>query len=292
MRTLIPAQHQTVWEWPAVANFTLGGIGAGFYLWGILLALLRGGAPGGVLLTIVFSLGGPALVGLGLLALTTEAGRPMRGYNLFRHWRRSWMSREAIAAAVFMPTATLGWLVPHPALFAVAALAAIAFIVSQGFIVYRARGVTAWHAPAMPPLFVTSALTSGFGVLLLVAALAGIALGQGVIALGILSALANLVVWGVYLRKPDGDFQRATERLRSQQYWLTVGGLGHGLPMLLLLGALVAGGGWAPLLAGLAGLGLIGGVARQKWGIILEAGYLRAIRLPIGTHRHSSLHTV
>jgi hypothetical protein len=72
---LIGPQKQKVWKLPAVINFSCGGIGTGFYL--VAFALMQ--APGGdwlhtLLGTALFKLPGPALVGLGFLALTTEAG--------------------------------------------------------------------------------------------------------------------------------------------------------------------------------------------------------------------------
>ncbi|RME43027.1 MAG: hypothetical protein D6791_16450, partial [Chloroflexi bacterium] len=113
---LIRPIKQTVWRWPAVAQFTLGGMGTGFYLLGLLIAARSGGdMPESFVLAAVFKLLGPALAALGFLALTTEAGRPSRGHNLLRHLRRSWMSRETLAGAVFIPAAFLDWLFPQPA---------------------------------------------------------------------------------------------------------------------------------------------------------------------------------
>src|SRR5574341_607336 len=129
---LIKPQLQKVWKWPAATNFTTGGIGAGFYLVGLVLGLPRDQdwlapflAGQAWLLPAVwaalFKLVGPAFVGAGFIALTTEAGRPQRGINLFRHLRRSWMSRETLAFVIFAPFAALDWLMPNPIARAVAA---------------------------------------------------------------------------------------------------------------------------------------------------------------------------
>lgn len=278
---LIPPTKQQVWKWPAVVNFTLGGMGTGFYLLGLLLGV----QSGGVVQVALFKLLGPLLASLGFLALTTEAGRPMRGYNLFRHLRRSWMSRETLAATIFIPAAAADWLFPHPLLRALAAAGALALMISQGFIVYRARGVTAWNVSLMPPLFITSGFTTGSG-LMLVLTLGRLHGSPGGVSLPLLSLAAvilNLAVWLLYVRTPDETFQRATGALRRQNALVLTVGLGHLLPALLLLIALpTSTAGATPLQSGaavLAGLAILVGGASQKAGIILEAGYLRPIVL-------------
>lgn len=276
MKTLIPAQKQTVWGWPAVANFSLGGMGTGLYLSGVLLLALRGGdlpAAG------MFKLGGPALAGLGLLALTSEAGRPLRGLNLLRHLGRSWMSREALAAAIFIPAAVLEYFLPHPVLFVIAMAACCVLMVSQGFIVYRSRGVTAWNSGIIPFLYVTSGLVSGFGLTALLIAAGLVTSGPGLTLWGLVCAAGNLALWLLYLRLPGTDFRDATRALRTP-YWLGLTlGAGHLLPILLLIGAPAVDGIGAALLMALTGGTLILGGVLQKVGIILGAGYLHPIQL-------------
>lgn len=278
---LIPAQKQTVWRWPAVINFSLGGMGAGLYLWGVLLTWLRGEGWSTPFALVPFALkvGGPILVGLGLLSLTHEAGRPLRGIHLWRHVRSSWMSREAVAAGVFMPLAVLDWLFPHPVLRGIATLAALFFTIAQGFIPYRGRGVTAWHVPNVPLLFATSGPMTGFGLLVMLSAVAGFSIPSALWGLGLFFVLANLGVWLHYLRRPGEAFQRAVAALREPMTMFWIVGVGHVLP-LIVLGALWLSGvnGVIPralTLVGSAAL-LLGGTL-QKAYLILEAGYLRAI---------------
>lgn len=287
---LIRPVKQTVWRWPAVINFSLGGMGTGLYLVGALISVLPGSTiPETLLWTAVFKLLGPVLVSLGFLALTTEAGRPLRGINLFRHLRRSWMSRETLAGAVFIPAAIADWLLPHPILRALAVAGAIALMISQGFIVYRSKGVTAWSVPYMPVFFVTSAFAMGYGLVWLTT-LGGVTIGSGVALIGLASILLNLVVWLLYLRQPDEEFQRAVKGLcQPDTLFLIVGG-GHLLPALLIALQLAFGPGSVAqaVVASVAGLAMVAAGVSQKAGIILEAGYLRAIRL--GPARTGSSH--
>lgn len=267
MTALLPARKQTVWGWPAVANFTLGGAGAGLYLLGLLLQALRGGA-----MPAAVQVGAPALAAAGLLTLAAEAGRPLRGLGLLRHLRRSWMSREALAAAVFIPLAALGWRLALPLLQAGAAVAAAAFLVSQGLMVYRARGVTAWNVPTMPWLFAASGLASGWGLLALLAAAGALAPGRDLTWLGLAAGALSLAAWLLYLAPAEAEFRHATRTLRRAPCWLPY-------PLAALALALP---GAAPLAA--AGVLLLAAAACHKSGIILAAGYLRAIRFPAAAH--------
>ncbi|HBY92450.1 MAG: polysulfide reductase NrfD [Ardenticatenaceae bacterium] len=285
---LIQPMKQRVWKWPAVVNFTLGGLGTGFYLVG-----LAAGAPegAGFVQLALFKLLGPLLASLGFLALTTEAGRPLRGYNLLRHLRRSWMSRETLAAAVFIPAAAADWFFPHPVLKGLAGAAALGLMISQGFIVYRARGVTAWNVPLMPLFFVTSAFATGSGLMVLLVALGGSSGLSGsasfLLPVGLISLALNLALWLLYLSEADPAFQQATKTLRRPDTMTFVVGMGHLLPALLMVVAL--GSENTPLLraitAAVAGASVIAGGVSQKSGVILGAGYLRAIALGVPYQR-------
>lgn len=277
--SLIPPQQQLIWRWPAVINFALGGTGAGFYLWMLLL-------PAGLV-----ELAGPLLVALGLLSLVTEAGRPLRGRYLLRHLRRSWMSREVLAAALFISAGVAGGLLDRPALRLLATAAAALLPLCQGRILQGARGVTAWNRPQIPLLFITGALAAGFGLLLLVKAFglfeisashmpetsaSTLAAGPRLLWSGAVVLLLDLALWLAYLHGPGAEFQAATEALRAPRNLVLVVWGGHLLPLLLLL--------LTPLLpseaavtTAAAGTALLLGHLCQKRALILEAGYLRGL---------------
>ena len=48
----------------------------------------------------------------------------------------------------------------------IAGVAAVVFVISQAYIIYRARGVTAWNVPIIPFVFTTSSFVTGGGILL------------------------------------------------------------------------------------------------------------------------------
>lgn len=294
---LIASQKQRVWKMPAVVNFTMGGIGTGFYLLALLVilpangewlqAFLAGNAGwfSIAFVAAVFKLVGVGCAGIGFIALTTEAGQPQRGINLFRHLRRSWMSRETLAFFLFAAFAGLDWLFPFVALRALAAAAAFFLMFAQGFILYRARGVITWNTPRVIFYFVTCGFMTGAGLMLIVFNgvnfFVPLTSAFSFAAIGFVAALFNLALWFIYLSSNDAAFQKATQALRTQKALLQIVGVGHVLPALLLMFAMAIGPGTllTPLVEILAGALLIFGGARQKYGIVLEAGYLRAITL-------------
>src|SRR3990167_7582841 len=136
---VLPAIRQTLWGPLAVANFVLGGMGAGAY---VVAALLSVFAPTPLLeFTRPSSL---LLVVAGFLCVAAEAGRPFRGPNVLRMIRSSWMSRELWAGGAFVLLVLADLLRPAPWLRPLALLAAVVFILSQGLILSRARGIAAW----------------------------------------------------------------------------------------------------------------------------------------------------
>src|SRR5512146_640345 len=108
---MIPATRQRRWGLPAVANFGLGGVGAGFYVAAALAARLDA-APA---LTLASWLG-PALVLAGFAAVAAEAGRPLRGARVLTRLASSWMSRELALGLLFAAAAGAELVAPGRAL--------------------------------------------------------------------------------------------------------------------------------------------------------------------------------
>lgn len=278
----VEAKKQTVWGWPAVINFILSGTAVGFYVLGNLVVMLPG-CSHIVFLPVAIHLLPPVLVGLGFACLTIELGRPFRGHQVFRRVHNSRISQESLVGIVFVFLAISNWISPHPILMVLAVAAAMGLIISQGFIVYGARAVTAWNVPIIPLLFVTSGFVAGGGVLLVI--LRGLSYGFCVPLIGLICTSMNLVIWILYLHwSHDPDFRKATESLRSPKSLIITLGIGHLFPIFVLLSILVAfrfeiGNDLLGITTPMIGLAMIAGSVSQKAEIILKAGYQKGIAL-------------
>jgi len=148
--------QQAHWDWRAAGNFICGGAGAGLVIFTVLSGLQGLAAT----LAIVAGLG---LVGLGLLCVWLEIGRPLRALNVFVNLRSSWMSREALVS-VFLFALGLGLAAGVKSWAAPVVIAAVAFIYCQARIVQAARGIPAWREPLTVPLLITTGLAEGAGL--------------------------------------------------------------------------------------------------------------------------------
>jgi DMSO reductase anchor subunit len=264
-------QKQSYWKLPALLNLTMGGMGAGYYLVALLIILPLGAEW---LPVAVFKLTGPILVGLGLLALTTEAGHPLKSIYLFVNLRHSWMSREALAGVLFLLAAGIDWMLPTPFLRMTAAAAGLVFILAQGMIVWRASGVITWNRPVVPWFFLTCGLNTGAGLLLAVNALFGLPSILPIPWAAGLLALINLGIWLIYINTPGESFQHGVAPLHEKQQLFITLGVGHIIPLTLLwIGGLLE----MPVFQLVAGVGLVFGGVVQKVSFTFKAGTMRDV---------------
>ncbi|GIX47146.1 MAG: hypothetical protein KatS3mg131_1357 [Candidatus Tectimicrobiota bacterium] len=272
---------QRVWGWLAVGNFFLGGTAAAAYVLALLLALWPGVTPA-PLLGVVQRLA-PLLVLAGFGAVALEAGRPLRGLRVLWNLRHSWMSRELLAGLVFVLLAWADALWPRAALRLLAGLAALGLLVSQGLILFHARGVPAWHQRRVPTLFVSSGLLTGTALLLGLAALLATEARALALLAGLAFALAaaDLGLWWAYLHQPARvpEVALACQRLRRWPLLVSTVGVGHLLP-LLLLGSWLAQPTASPLRLLATSIALLLGGWSLKAGLVTKAGYLFGIPVP------------
>jgi len=273
-----------IWGLPAVINFFLGGMAAGYF---ILLGLSEAiddrqsfGEPLGGLLAA-------AMVMAGLASLALEAGRPLRARHLAAHLKRSWMSREAATGLLFVAAAILDYLTGSFIARCLALAAGFSFLLSQGMMLRRCTAVPVWGDPLVPLLFISGGLTGGYALLLFNRC--GLFLQQcdisphvNTIALACLGL--NFAAWAVLLlRRRPGDLQPVPRCLRQPAKVLIVMGIGQLLPIIFLTIARP----WAlnssiqtatGLLIFTATVILIGNWAQKLW-LIRCAQYLCGMRL-------------
>lgn len=277
---IVRSRQQRIWRLPAVINFTLGSMGAGFFLLTLIERWLDGGSAGGR--GIIEGLLAVALILTGFFALLFEAGNPLKSYLTILNVRHSWMSRELLFAILFIGLVGLDWLAPHPLIRALAGVTAFLFIVSQAFIVFRSRAVLSWNVWPIPPLFVLSGMASGCGLLLFMRIPEGISIRMTIFTLCLLLLCLGVLLYYLFaFRKGEADFQAATRYLRSRLS-LSVGVVA-GLvgPLILLLVTLSSGTALANGLDALVGMCIIVGASWRTRDIITRAGYFRRIELKL-----------
>lgn len=271
---LMAPTPQALWGRPAVVNFVLGGLGAGLY---VAAAVAAGLGPSPEVIIAAWL--GPALVLAGFVAVATEAGRPLRGLRVLTRVRTSWMSRELWLGGAFALFAASEFAVKGPGHRPLAALAAVGLALAQGWILREARGVAAWDAPVMPFLFLSSALVSGTGLLMLLGAAQGRAPSDRGFAAVLVLLILHALVWQAFLSwSGDPAFVDATRPCREGRP-RTVALVGGYLAPALLIAPALAWPALALPAAVLAAVLMIASQVDAKTTLILRAGQLRPITI-------------
>ena len=272
---LLPSRPQTFWGWPAVLNFFLGGLGAGFY---VVTVLAEGPDGRSAVMTLAAWLA-PACVLVGFAAVAAEAGRPLRGPRVLLRVGTSWMSRELWLGGAFVALVLADGLRPLGPLRAGAAVAAFVLAIAQGFIVRGARGIPAWNVPVMPTLFGLSALVSGGGLYLVVAVSVRRVPSVPALAAVLMLLIGGVWMWVRYLTwSSEAAFTEAVAPLTRGREARLVVGAGLMAPLLLTAGAAAWPAVAAPALA-LAGILMVLGQLHAKARLVLTAGRLRPVTL-------------
>lgn len=254
-----------------------------------------------------------ALIATGLLSSTLHLGNPQRAWRALSQWRSSWLSREGVMALItFVPLAWSAWASLFEARYLVApGLIGTAFcavtVYCTAMIYASLRSVQAWHTPLTPLCYLLFSAAGG----LVLASFFGFA-GAGstvfVSAFGVLVTIAAWIAklfWRHRMRtlRPISTPETATglgrigrvrlfERPHINENYLTsemgfkiarkhaaklstiAFFLGGAVPVLLLLGLLLAGaeaGIFTALIALLAVCCHAAGVLMERWLFFAEA---------------------
>ena len=268
--------QQAHWDWRAAGNFVCGGAGSG-----LLLFTALSGARGSAATLLV--LGALALVGLGLLCVWLEIGRPLRALHVFFNPRTSWMTREGFVALLLFP-AGLAAAAGVAGFIWIAALLALAFVYCQARILKAARGIPAWREPLVVPLIVSTGLAEGAGLFLIAQPLHGQA-AQALMALfgGLL--MARWLAWLAYRRRlATTAAPRALSALDRAGGTLQTFGTYAAFALVAPAGIGLVGGAAAALLVALAGLLVAATGAWLKYTLITRAAFNQGFaltRLPV-----------
>jgi phenylacetyl-CoA:acceptor oxidoreductase subunit 1 len=237
--------RQTMWDWRAAMNWCFGGLSSGFALVTWILHLIGVLPAAGLAYTNVLA---GALMAVGLFFVWLKIGKKFRAWRAIARPQTSWMTRELYMAAVFYPAVLAGLVFQHEVAFAVAGLAAAAFLVCQAKILHMAKGIPAWRVPLIPWMIIATGLYEGAALALPVTAVAVSATG-GVpyferwwglfLVLAVLSMVAA-ALWAGYLRtaKARGIPPLSRRVLWRFTPWLQ--GFGYAIPFVIFVAATAA----------------------------------------------------
>ena len=283
MRGVEP-QLQSVWDMRAAANFIGGGTGTGLLLWAAMSASAHGTSLLGPVLLALFC------VGVGLVCVWAEIGRPLRALNVLLHPKTSWMTREGlIAMPLFALGLTAAWL-GSIALAWLTALTGLGFLYCQARIVSASKGIPAWREDSIVPLLVATGLAEGAGLFAILALFLANAPGALFALPLLLLIVARLLLWRRYrtrLERPNGAPRKALQEIGATHRPFVI--VGHALPATLAVIALLVPA-FAPTLLALAGAAVLATGWHFKAALITRFAYTQGFaleRVPARTPGHS-----
>jgi phenylacetyl-CoA:acceptor oxidoreductase subunit 2 len=266
--------QQTSWDWRAAGNFICGGAGTGLLVASALFAAPEATTVWWAIPGLVFV--GLALIGLGLLCVWLEIGRPLRALNVFINPLTSWMSREAWVSVVLFPAGLAAMLGVSGWLWISAALA-LAFLYCQSRMLPAARGIPAWRSSWFSPLFLLTAGCEGCGIFLLLGLVHSRITGVALLAF-VLLLLLRLLVWQRYRIDVDANLvARARSALDLAGRRLLI--VGSILPCILLGLAWLLSAQLTTLLAAVAGACAAWAGANLKYTLVTRASFNQGFAL-------------
>ena len=272
--------RQTLWDYRAAMNFSMGGMGSGLavaaYLWHVFSSVPE------FMLVVVYMMAALSMA-IGLFFVFLEIGRKARFLYVLLRPQSSWMTLETYAVAVFYPALLAEFFVPHAVLHATIAVAAAAFLYCQARILYASKGIPAWRAPLIPSMLIATGLFEGTGLLAIAQALAPqtITIGFSLAAVGSLLAIVNAGLWYNYRKTAAERGLSPLARRELARISPALHLFGHLIPIVFFLLSLgvTRGSALAPMLAGVAGMAAVAGGLLWKFTVITRACYQQGFAL-------------
>ncbi len=284
------AQHKIPWHWPVPAYLVTKGLAAGLFM---ILALgwLFNWFPFDGLTAVVGGLTSVVFMLLTTAFLVYDLERPERFlYILLRPQWKSWLTRGAIFLISFSTVGGIWWLletldylgvlpvvdVIRPFLLILGFFLAIGVAVYTAFLFAQAEGRDLWQSSLLPFHLIVQAIVMGSAALLIIAAFVNPSLQfvQVNAAIFIVALLVDLFLvlageFGVpHATEVAAQAAHDISHGRYRRYfWGGSITIGHVVPLLLMLAAVLFGGG--PLVVILAGLAAIVGMYTYEYAFVM-----------------------
>ena len=272
-------KRQQRWDFRAAMNFGLGGAGSGFAVVAYGLHLMGWLSVDAFRVALVVA---GAFMAVGLFFVFLEIGRKLRFLNALLRPQSSWMTREIYVVGVFYASVGASLLWPMPALFAVAAAAAAAFLYCQARILNAGKGIPAWRAPLIRPMILATGLLEGAGIAAYAnaAALGSIKVAGAVAWGGLVLVALNAVLWHSYRKSARANGIPPLARADIDETSAIVHGVGHAMAAAFFAGGLMADGFIAVALIALGGAAAFAGGLLWKFVVITRACHTQGFALP------------
>lgn len=271
---------QRSWGWKVILYLFLAGLGSGSFAVGAIEAFSSAQS----LLANLGIIVGTLLVILGTLFLLWDLGRRSHFLFALRQLRVSWISRGTWILALFILCGAINSLfrltsasVP-PILDGLGVVLALGVAAYTGVMLALMTGRPMWNSSILPALFITSAFSTGIGLLVSVVSLQGNQLLLEAmhkwIGADMVSILLELLLIYFYLsvnhaRAPE-SVRMVTRGSLAAPFWIGV--LGAGLLIPLWLEYLNLTGGGSPLSSFISGLGLLTGGLVLRYIVVIAGG--------------------
>jgi len=280
---------QTKWGWLIAIYLFLAGLGGGAYIAGVLADFA--GLTTGISQIGVF-LGLPCVF-LGCMFLIADLGKPINFWRAYMKPRTSWIARGTIIITVFMIIDFIHiilWIWPFDLLASAVGtryfinilglIFAFGTVIYTGLLLGASRPIAFWSTAMLPLLFLVSALSTGFMVVILSSSVIGVPKeGLGLLErIDIILIILEIFVIAFYLQATH----RVSESRASAQlvlsgsvaplFWFGVAVLGLLFPLLFdLIGLYGLSGSSAHIFILLASVsGIIGGLILRQ--VVLKGG--------------------
>ncbi len=279
---------QTSWDWRIALDFFLVGTGTALFLISGALHLFAGLATG------------IALVAVGSAVVLSHLGRPQSMWRSASQFRTSWMSRGIIAAGLFV---VFGMLAAAPyvfeglpwsqgswtrgdflglAIWYVAAVAGVVFILYPGMVMSTNRSIPFWHTRMLPLVVVSYGVVGALAVVFIVQSVVDISLSETALGYyGLTSLVASALLTYLHISSKASSRDLASKesvRLILRGSLASVFMLGAILvgvvaPVILIVVAFVTSGSIATSSLFLAGVLMLVGAFLARYCLVKAGGY-------------------
>jgi DMSO reductase anchor subunit len=195
---LYPRKH-LYWKWPALFHLICSGIGIGGYIFLNFTLNFLETIDFSDLTTLLLNLFLLALVCLGFVSLTIEAGRPKRTLFMYRGFFSSWISIETFFFMIFFASIILNEFIKSNLFSLIIIFNSSLFLIIQGLIFSSMLGIPNWCTKILPFFILSSGFTSGTGVTLILLTFLGYYFSLLTFFITIAIILVNAFIWIWYL---------------------------------------------------------------------------------------------